>query len=1563
MYAAGNFRSLRQAVIWLCIILLLLGTDVPHWLSSPVGSGKAYASGASLIANAGFESSTEGSNGGWSGRMADGWSTWRPAGSPVLTVTESQYYGGANALEIRASVSSKATVTTGSMPVAADAYYRFGGYIRTLEATQAFIRVTFYSSSGAQLAYFDTSSVSGTKEWTYFRNAVKAPAQAATAKLSCYFNTGTGTAWFDDMELASITPIEQIAFAEPNGTLPVGSTLQLELNTVPAQAPLPAVAWSSSDSGVAAVDGGLVTALGSGEAVVTASILDETSNQTLTAQYRVRVPQTDGNLVINGGFEETEPALAGDNWTAVKPMGWSQPWLAGGFPQVTVDQEVSHSGAGALRISAASASKAVAGQMNIPVREGQSYRIAAWVKTESISSQVFVRLYFYGAEGNQIAITDTAALSGTRDWTLLEKTVAAPAGAYSVQLANYYDTGSGTVWFDGVSAIQVIPLQSISFEVMSRFVQPGGSLTVEPEFFPAGTTERQLAWSSSNPSVAAVEKGVVTGLTPGIAIIEAASPGGLKARMAVSVGEGQKELEIGNFTAVTAEDGEVNGALPSTDDEEQPLTYSTMKPPAFGALYLRESGEWTYYPQAGISGQDSFIAVASNSNGDLGIGAVEITIQPVNHAPQLQGKVTATIKNVPVQDTAGATDADGDPLTYMLAEAPVHGAVQVAAGGEWTYAPNTDYIGPDRFSIRVFDGRGGMDEGEITVMTGMGRGEIADLLEARNSAGRLPRIIAGADDFERIRTLVLSDENMARWYNVVKTAADEVKAAPVVQYELDNGQLLQVSRKVLANIRNLSMTYRVSGDSSYAERAWQELAAISAFPDWNPAHFLDTAEMTAAAAIGYDWLYDYLSVERRSILRGAIAEKGLQAALPYYRNQADWTTRTNNWNSVCNGGIALGALAIAGEDPALDEVIYEIVEGGILSLPIMLKEYGPDGGWFEGPTYWDYGTSYMVYFLAALEQALGTDMGLSSMPGVAETVLFPMYMTGTNGTFNFADASADFVVSPSVLWFAGKFADSRYAWFHKEMSNNARGGVFDLIWYRPELYQSASMPDQLDERFGYVEAAGMRSAWEDDNALFVGLKGGNNQFAHGDLDIGTFIFDALGIRWITDFGAESYSLPGYWEYGAEGRRWTYYRKRAEAHNTLVINPDSQPDQNPYAVAALEDFYWGASEAWTVTDMTYAYRDDVLSAKRGIRLGNGRAELLVQDEIAAKGEAEVLWHIHTPAQATIAADGRSAILSQKDRRLYVELLSPVQGAFQLSDAAPLSTSPNPDGQSANDTAKTLGIRLENVHSTTIAVRMVPLMPGQVPAEHSEAVVPLSEWSKTDRPRAELAAIVVGGAALEDFRGNKSVYQVSLPFGTSQAPSVAGIGADPSVTVSVTMPEALPGLAVIEAESQDGSMVKSVYYVNFSVEPLLGLPEEAQLLPVASVSASAVDQGYVPENTLDGNLDETSRWSAVSGNWIQYDLGASRDIGGIALAFMRGDQRKTDFQIVASNDGDDWSSIMVTSSSGASTGYEYYETKNLSARYIRIIGYGNSTNNFTSITEAAILGLPMPAQIRI
>ncbi|GAA1295643.1 polysaccharide lyase family 7 protein [Saccharothrix xinjiangensis] len=116
----------------------------------------------------------------------------------------------------------------------------------------------------------------------------------------------------------------------------------------------------------------------------------------------------------------------------------------------------------------------------------------------------------------------------------------------------------------------------------------------------------------------------------------------------------------------------------------------------------------------------------------------------------------------------------------------------------------------------------------------------------------------------------------------------------------------------------------------------------------------------------------------------------------------------------------------------------------------------------------------------------------------------------------------------------------------------------------------------------------------------------------------------------------------------------------------------------------------------------------------------------------------------------------------------------------------------------------------------------------------------------------------------------------------------------------------------------------------------------------------DDGNVPANTLDGDL--TTRWSAEGdGAWIRYDLGSSRTVGSVSIAWHQGDTRRQTFDVQLSDDGSSWrDALRGRVSSGATRQPEVHDFADGSARYLRVVGHGNTYNDWTSITETTVHG---------
>lgn len=598
-----------------------------------------------------------------------------------------------------------------------------------------------------------------------------------------------------------------------------------------------------------------------------------------------------------------------------------------------------------------------------------------------------------------------------------------------------------------------------------------------------------------------------------------------------------------------------------------------------------------------------------------------------------------------------------------------------------------------------------------------------------------PRLMFTKEDQLRIESLAKQDTLLQKLLDELFVHADFFLSEPTIEFNLEGSprpRLLSQSRACLTKILTLGTAYRLSGDTSYSRRAIKEMHTAAGFPDWNPSHFLDVAEMGAALAIGYDWLFDILSSKDREIIKTAILKHALEPGLSVHPDR--FRSKTNNWNLICNGGLVISALAIADEEPAIAE---RIIRKAVNSLPNALKNYAPDGAWFEGPAYWMSATNYLSMMLSSMWSALGTDYGLSKSSGLENTGRFFIDAIGPSGDFfNYADGG-NYVnrTPPALLWLAQQYDKPILAWYNHQLVNSflpifkktslqERQNLYDHRLFALEVvwFISASSPNgnvlPLNTFYrGLTDVVFFRSSWEND-ALWVGFKAGKNSVNHAHLDCGTFVFESAGHRWAEDLGDDEYNLPGYFErFSDSGRRWNYFRTSSLSHNVPVINNKNQKFNSDTKIIAFES---NPISAHAVADLSTAYEGLAKSVKRGLSIFD-RNSLLIQDEVVALQQGDQFrWAMLT--SATITINGNRAVLQIDDDTLTVEILQPSDAFFDTASTIPTyhpDETPNPGTR-----LLTISISLETNKTNTVAVI---LRGNSLSAQRDlEKVIPLSEW---------------------------------------------------------------------------------------------------------------------------------------------------------------------------------------------------------------------------------------------
>jgi len=584
-----------------------------------------------------------------------------------------------------------------------------------------------------------------------------------------------------------------------------------------------------------------------------------------------------------------------------------------------------------------------------------------------------------------------------------------------------------------------------------------------------------------------------------------------------------------------------------------------------------------------------------------------------------------------------------------------------------------------------------------------------------------PRLFLPAGGEDAIRQRVATDPLWKRLQTDLLEEADRQLASKPVERVLIGRRLLDKSRTALSRVLHLGLAWRLTGEKQYIERARAELVAVSGFTDWNPSHFLDVAEMTAAMGIGYDWFYSALDEPTRRVLREAIVAKGLKAS----QTANAWTRAANNWNQVCNGGITIGALAVAESEPTL---AAEMIARAVNTVPLSMREYAPDGAYPEGPGYWSYGTTYNVMLIFALQSALGTDFGLSQQPGFLATADYFLHVIGPSGYyFNYSDCGRGGQgVSAAMFWFATQRQEPYVLWNEwaklTQPSERRSGGRRDrtdpmlMLWMaptqaKPEAPRALSWSAQ-----GVTPVAFHRSAWTAE-VSYVAIKGGSPSANHAHMDSGAFVMDAEGVRWADDLGMQDYESIeskgiNLWDRTQDSERWKIFRLGTSSHSVLMVDGQQQRvDGNAPIILA--------KPGRTVVDTSSVYGGQLDRARRGVAL-QADSTVLVQDEIAALNKlATVRWAMVTRADVTIDGLGQ-ATLRRDGKTLTFRVVEPAGAGLKI-----YPTDPPP---SAND-ARNQGTRLLGFEVAVTARQTHRIVVQLAPREASAqlpVVQPLADW---------------------------------------------------------------------------------------------------------------------------------------------------------------------------------------------------------------------------------------------
>lgn len=329
-------------------------------------------------------------------------------------------------------------------------------------------------------------------------------------------------------------PIGEVTLSETELDLVNGDEIQLVATVTPSYTDDDkTVTWTSSNPAVALVDEGLVTAVGEGTVVITASAGSKSATCTITVLHRyifldgLSLDKTELEIVNGDSYQLTailDPEDADVDYIT---------WESSDETVVTVtDGLVQAVGEGKATVTAKAEGYVATCEVTV---------LHKVIEVESITlDKDNVEFYVGDSETLIATINPSDADDQTVVWSTSDATV--------VSVVNGVITGEGegtatiTASAGGKSATctvtvspKVIPAESVTLDQEKATIKVGKTVTLVATVNPSYATDKSVTWKSSNDTIATVVDGVVTGVAEGKVTITVTTSNGKTATCEITV--------------------------------------------------------------------------------------------------------------------------------------------------------------------------------------------------------------------------------------------------------------------------------------------------------------------------------------------------------------------------------------------------------------------------------------------------------------------------------------------------------------------------------------------------------------------------------------------------------------------------------------------------------------------------------------------------------------------------------------------------------------------------------------------------------------------------------------------------------------------------------------------------------------------------------------------------------------------------------------------------------------------------------------------------------------------
>ncbi|MFC1562721.1 DUF4962 domain-containing protein [candidate division KSB1 bacterium] len=448
------------------------------------------------------------------------------------------------------------------------------------------------------------------------------------------------------------------------------------------------------------------------------------------------------------------------------------------------------------------------------------------------------------------------------------------------------------------------------------------------------------------------------------------------------------------------------------------------------------------------------------------------------------------------------------------------------------------------------------------------------------------------------------------------------------------------------------LVYLLTGDKKYGEEAKRRVVHFSL---WNPdgstsdrAHDEPAMRILNKCIRAYDWAYELFTPEEREIVKKSMKIRATRfyERLKYRTDREYHSYNYGSHEGRITGFLGQAAVCFAGEwDEAEDWLKYVLTIHWNL-WPAWAKE---DGGWHQGPSYWNGYMNYVLHFIAAVKKATAIDlMGKNFFQNTPYYILYTNPPYGRMSPFGDGENGPPSKRRGELMYrFSSLLNDSYVRWYADYMGVGHGRDILGILLKNDDI--KGRSPSGLPQS-RYFPGVGLVSlhtnlgdADEDIHFLFHSDPYGG--VSHGHPDQNAFTIEA--------FGEPLAIASGYYPWYGSDHHMNWSRQ-TKSSNSITIGGWNGQERVASAKGKVVSFENRDIYDYILGDATQAYMGLLNKFHRHV-IHIRPGVYVIYDDLEAPEPVTFEWWLHALSEMSVNEFNKSIVISEGNACLKVNFL--------------------------------------------------------------------------------------------------------------------------------------------------------------------------------------------------------------------------------------------------------------------------------------------------------------------